>query len=172
MDGDARLPTLRSLDEVAEQLTDTAQVYVRWSRGPDTDLGTAPGADPGRDPARGSGGESTARTRTARSSDELTGTPLPGLSANPLAVEPWWGNRPLRIWVARRLHDYSHLPRIRGADVRPWLLKGREVGRGPDNEPLVGDVEPLAWIELGVIEEATKEITMQPGRWGPIQRTP
>ncbi|MET9323535.1 DUF6098 family protein [Streptomyces sp. NPDC003038] len=170
MDGDAPLPTLRSLDEVAEQLTDTAQVYVRWSRGPHTDLGMASDTDSvsGRDSGRGSGTPS----RTASSSDELTGTPLPGLSANPLAVEPWWGHRPVRIWVARRLHDYSHLPRLRGNDVRPWLLKGTEVGRGPDNEPLVSDVEPLAWIELSVIEEATREITRQPGRWGPIQRTP
>ena len=34
---------------------------------------------------------------------------LPGLSASPLAVEPWWGDRPLGLWIARRLYDYSHL---------------------------------------------------------------
>ncbi|MGR4879887.1 DUF6098 family protein [Streptomyces sp. LARHCF249] len=142
------LPTLKTLDEVAVRLGDGEGVYVRWSRDPDADLDTS------------------------SSSDELTGTPLPGLSANPLDVEPWWGERPIRIWVARRLHDYSHLPRVRGDDVRPWLLRGREAGRGPDNEPLVRDAEPLAWIAPDVIEEATREITEQPGPWGPLQRYP
>jgi hypothetical protein len=32
--------------------------------------------------------------------DALTGVRLPGLSANPLAVEDWWAPRPLRVWVA------------------------------------------------------------------------
>ncbi|MGW0390688.1 DUF6098 family protein [Streptomyces sp. NPDC003042] len=148
MDAYEDLPVLGSLDEVAGQLGSGEHVYVRWSHGPAADL-AAPS-----------------------SSDQLTGTPLPGLSANPLDVEPWWGQRPTRIWVARRLHDYSHLPGIHGDGVRPWLLRGREVGRGPDNEPLLKDVEPLAWIEAGVLDEAAREIMKQPGAWGPIQRTP
>ena len=33
------------------------------------------------------------------------------------------------LWVARRLYDYSHLPREKGEGVRPWVLRGREEGR-------------------------------------------
>ena len=58
----SQLPTLRSLDEVAEILDHRRDLYVRWSRGPELDT-------------------------QATSTDDLTGVPLPGLSANPLAVE-------------------------------------------------------------------------------------
>ena len=81
------LPTVHDLDELAA-LVDRAgpgdELYLRWSKGPDAD------------------GEQASR-------DALTGITLPGLSANPLRVEPWWGGRSLRLWVARRLYDYWHL---------------------------------------------------------------
>ncbi|MFC9816991.1 DUF6098 family protein [Streptomyces virginiae] len=38
---------------------------------------------------------------------------MPGLSASALDVEPWWGRRPPRLWTARRLYDYAHLPEAR-----------------------------------------------------------
>lgn len=49
----------------------------------------------------------------------------------------------MRVWAARRLHDYAHLPHDKGPGVHPWVLTGREAGRGPDNEPLVADARPL-----------------------------
>jgi hypothetical protein len=61
--------------------------------------------------------------------DELTGVRPRGLSANPLRVESWWTDRPLRLWVARHLHDYRHLREGKGREVRPWVLRGSEVGR-------------------------------------------
>ncbi|GGX89626.1 hypothetical protein GCM10010358_49470 [Streptomyces minutiscleroticus] len=140
------LDTLSRLDDLADRITRERQLYVRWSRGPAVDL------------ARSS------------SSDELTGVPLPGLSANSLDVEPWWEDRPVRTWAARRLYDYSHLPASRRGTVRPWLLTGRECGRGPDNEPLVCDVTPLAWIDRSVIDEAVCEVERQGGPWGPVRR--
>jgi hypothetical protein len=102
--------------------------------------------------------------------DELTGVELPGLSANALAVEPWWQDRPLRLWLARRLYDYRHLRRTRGAEVQPWVLEGRVVGRGPDNEPLVECREPIAWLSERVIAEATELIEAQPAEWGTLSR--
>ncbi|MEU6275677.1 DUF6098 family protein [Streptomyces populi] len=140
------LTVLRTLDELTDEVRSQEHLYVRWSMGPEADLG-----------------EMSSR-------DELTGVPLPGLSASSLDVEPWWRDRPVRTWVARRLYDYSHLPRHRSPGVRPWLLRGRESGRGPDNEPLVDDVEPLAWIAPEIIEEAVDEVTDQPGPWGPVER--
>ena len=95
------LPTIRTLDELVQLVeSDDRNLYVRWSLGPETDLD----------------GESHATSR-----DALTGIELPGVSANSLRVEPWWGGRPLRLWVARRLYDYRHLRDLRGPGVRRWV---------------------------------------------------
>ena len=141
----AEMPTVRSLDELADLIGDGEDLYVRWSRGPDYD------AD-------------------GTSCDELTGVELPGLSANPLLVEPWWEDRPRRTWLARRLYDYRHLAQQRGPGVRPWVLEGREVARGPDNEPLVECLQPVAWLGEEVLEEATEEVRKQPAEWGSLNR--
>lgn len=140
------MAVIGSLDELSALLANRRGLYVRWSVGPQADL---------PEPS---------------SRDELTGVELPGLSATPMDAEDWWGERPLRTWTARRLYDYSHLPRVRDRRVKPWLLYGAEVGRGPDNEPLVRDVEPLGWIHQGVITAAQEEIERQQGAWGPLDR--
>jgi hypothetical protein len=67
---------------------------------------------------------------------------MPGLSVTPLHPEPWW-TRPLVDWVARRLCKYLELA-DRTWDRRPWVLTGNVVGYGPDHEPLVDNVRPLA----------------------------
>ncbi|AYN43084.1 hypothetical protein D9753_34105 [Streptomyces dangxiongensis] len=142
----AELPTLTSLDELARLVTGRRGLYVRWSRGPERDL------------------------PRMSSKDDLTGIRLPGLSVSSLDIEDWWGSRPPTVWVARRLYDYCHLPRVKDARTRPWVLRGSEAARGPDNEPLVTDVEPLGWIADPVITEACRVITEQPGRWGTLDR--
>ncbi|MER6179656.1 DUF6098 family protein [Streptomyces sp. NPDC001652] len=146
MSTDNGLPVVRTLGELAKLVERSPDVYVRWSRGPEADRALN------------------------ESRDALTGVRMSGLSANPLAVEPWWEARPVGLWVARRLYDYSHLPREKGEGVRPWLLRGREEGRGPDNEPLVRDVEPVGWMDEQVIGEAEAAVVGQGGRWGPMRR--
>ncbi|MBV7699773.1 DUF6098 family protein [Streptomyces sp. TRM70350] len=141
------LPVVHTLAELAGLVERHQGLYVRWSRGPETDL------------------------PSVSSTDDLTGVPMTGLSANPLDVEEWWEGRPVQLWVARRLYDYAHLPREKGPGVRPWVLKGRERGRGPDNEPLVADVQPMRWVEARVIEEARAEVERQENTWGPLRRT-
>ncbi|MEU8350024.1 DUF6098 family protein [Streptomyces sp. NPDC048845] len=143
------LPVFTALDQLVELIERGDPVFVRWSRGPRVDLG-----------------------RTEASKDGLTGTELPGLSANPLRLEDWWNGRPTVLWVARRLYDYSHLREEHGPDVRPWALTGEEAGRGPDNEPLVRRVRPVAWIAESVISEAEAEVARQRGSWGPMRRPP
>ncbi|MFF7356558.1 MULTISPECIES: DUF6098 family protein [Streptomyces] len=140
------LPVVCTLAEVARLVDEHRGLYVRWSRGPGTDL-----AD-------------------VSSTDDLTGVPMPGLSANPLGVEDWWEDRSLELWVARRLYDYAHLPHDKGPGVRPWVLRGRETGRGPDNEPLVADAEPLCWIADQVIDAAKAEVSRQEREWGTLRR--
>ncbi|MBW4717199.1 DUF6098 family protein [Saccharothrix obliqua] len=133
------------LDELVALVEDRGdELFIRWSVGPSDDPET--------------------------SRDALTGVPLPGLSANALAIEPWWAGRSPRLWVARRLYDYHHLPRVRGAGVRPWVLAGEEVGRGPDNEPLVVCHEPVAWIADSVLDQARDLIASRPANWGPLDR--
>jgi hypothetical protein len=141
-----KLPTLADLDEIACLVVSHRGLYVRWSLGPQRDL------------------------PTGASTDDLTGVRLPGLSASPLDVENWWGQRPLSVWVARRLYDYCHLSRVKDPRTRPWVLQGIEAARGPDNEPLVTDVEPLGWIAWNAIDEAHDVVDHQPGSWGPLDR--
>lgn len=139
--------TVTSLHELAELVADRPDLYIRWSRGPDAD-------------------------RAGTSRDSLTGAELPGLCANPLAVEGWWGERPLPLWVARRVYDYRHLEWEKGPDVRAWVLEGDELGRGPDNEPLVALRRPVAWVADEVVEEAERMVAeLDDGGWGPLDRS-
>lgn len=139
------LPTIESLDELAELAASDRALYVRWSEGPEADL------------------------RNHTSFDDLTSTELAGLSANSLAVEDWWDG-PDELWLARRIYDYLHIRRRRPAQVRPWVLEGEEVGRGPDNEPLVRCRRPVAWITEEVVEESVRMIEAAGGEWGPLDR--
>jgi hypothetical protein len=145
------LPVVNDLSGLVDLVSEaTGELYVRWSHGPRVDLAEA--------------GDVSSR-------DGLTGVPLPGLSANPLRVESWWGDRPLRLWLARRLYDYRHLRELRGPGVRPWVLAATESGRGPDNEPLVTGVRPLAWIDDAVLAECEREVARQHSpEWGPLDR--
>ncbi|RCW44654.1 hypothetical protein DFQ14_104243 [Halopolyspora algeriensis] len=144
------LPVVGDLDRLAEIVRHDdggRDLYVRWSRGPSVDTG------------------STSR-------DALTGVELPGLSANPLRVESWWGDRSLRLWVARRLYDYEHLRRRQQQqpNVEAWLLRGHELARGPDNEPLVRCEEALAWVAEEAMREAHRLVVEQHGGWRPLNR--
>jgi hypothetical protein len=155
-DTDETMPAVRDLDELVELIRRFRQrdeLYVRWSRGPAVDL---------RDD--GTGG--------ATSRDSLTGVALPGLSVNSLAVEPWWGGRSLKLWVARRLYDYQHLRNLRGPGVRPWVLVGDPCGRGPDNEPLVRCRRPVAWIaDLALLQSRQLVEAQRSQEWGPLDRS-
>jgi Family of unknown function (DUF6098) len=152
---EADMPTIKDLDELAhllERVGHEEDLYVRWSSGPQVDL------------AGGDGSEQCSR-------DALTGTTMPGLSANPLRVEPWWGGRSLRLWVARRLYDYRHMRDLRGPDVRPWVLVGEQCGNGPDNEPLVICHRPIAWVSEEALRQCEKAIQDQESdEWGPLHR--
>jgi hypothetical protein len=106
-------PDVTTLDGLVALLHDyPGDLYLRWSRGPDLDL-----------------------TPRARSADDLTGLPQPGLSATALAVEDWWQDRPLRPWAARRLSPAPKsgaLAKIRGRSRgRSWPSSPSAAVRGP-----------------------------------------
>lgn len=115
------------LDEVAELVRSRSDLDVRFSEDIQADVGT-------------------------RTLDAESGILLPGLSVNPLTPEDWW-SRPTVEWVARQLCQYAHL-----LDQEPrrkaWLIVGRVVGRGPDREPLLADIDVVDQIADDVLREA------------------
>lgn len=124
-ESDTQACQLSSFDELVALIDATPGLFVRYSKGPDNDRCSV---------------------------DYESGLVLPGLSVNRLDPEPWW-TRPLKDWIARQLCQYLHLA-DRGADHYGWILKGRVVGRGPDDEPLVTDPEPVAWLNDELLAEA------------------
>ena len=125
---DRDLDVITSLDELAALVDD--DVYVRYSKGPDDD-------------------------RNTTSRDYESGLDLPGLSVNPLAPEAWW-QRPVEDWLARQICNYVHIQEESDDERRGWVLRGSVAARGPDNEPLITDYRPLAWLSDEVIAEAKR----------------
>jgi hypothetical protein len=139
--------SLAELDGLVRDWRDERELYVRWTR------------DVRRD------------VEAEVSRDELTGIELPGLSVNCLHVERWWDGRPTTTWLARRLYDYRHLSEKRGPGTLPWVVAGKETGRGPDNEPLIAECEVVAEIDLSVIDEAMREVDRLGDDWGSLDRS-
>ncbi|WP_370617867.1 DUF6098 family protein [Mumia qirimensis] len=102
-------------------------LYLRYSEGPERDLKDGP------------------------SRDYESGQDLPGWSVTTVDPEPWW-RRPTSDWVARRICKYAELGTE--SDRFPWLLRGRRVGSGPDHEPIVDEIAPVAVIGKAALDEA------------------
>jgi len=123
------IPRLSGLADVVALVRERPDAHVRYSRDPRTEAG------------RGS-------------TDTESGLELPGLSVNPLGAEGWW-SRPLDDWIARQLCQYRHLAEEDDDEEREaWVVAGREVGRGPDCEPLLADVEVIAVVGEDALDEA------------------
>jgi Family of unknown function (DUF6098) len=125
----ADLAVLGTLADVVDVVRAHDVVYLRYSAGPAKDLSH----------------------RSSR--DYEADVDLPGLSTTVASPEPWW-SRPAEDWVARRLCKYAELGAAEGRF--PWLLTGRIVGNGPDHEPLVAEVRPLARVSDAAVEEAVR----------------
>jgi len=119
------LPVLETLSEVIEASGGREDVYLRFSYSPD---------------------DGDAAARRERESGYL----LPGVPAWPMNPEPWWGAGS-RVWVARQLARRAHLSH---AGAEPWLVSGEIRGRGPDCEPLIAHVSPIALVHRRVLAEA------------------
>lgn len=119
--------TLDTMYELESAMRRYPDLYIRYSEGPVAD-------------ARGG------------SIDTESGLELPGLSVNPLQPERWW-HRPIADWLARQLCQYRHLEQ-RDSDRYAWVLTGRTVARGPDCEPLITAVVPVARLSGELLSEA------------------
>ena len=115
------------LGQLAEIACGCRDTYLRYSGGPEADA-----------------------RQTSR--DYESGLELPGLSVVPLTPPDWW-RRPVADWLVRQVCKYAQLGEG-DADRYPWILAGRIVGRGPDDEPLVADPQPLAVLSDGLVDEA------------------
>jgi hypothetical protein len=123
------LPAIDTLDALVAMVTDDDQLFLRYSKGPEVDNADGPSRD--------------------YEADVL----LPGLSVTTISPEPWWP-RPPADWIARRIRKYSELGEAEGRFA--WLLKGTVVGVGPDHEPLVVDVLPVARLSNHTLDEAAQ----------------
>jgi hypothetical protein len=121
------LGIVASLADVVEAVRAHGTLFLRYSGGPEEDLSTG------------------------CSRDYEADVDLPGLSVTVVSPEPWWP-RPVEEWVARRLCKYAELGNAEGRF--PWLLTGRVVGNGPDHEPLVDRVRPIARVTDAAVHEA------------------
>lgn len=117
---------IATLAELAALVRSGREAYLRHSSGPAVD-------------------------RHHRSRDYESGSDLPGLSAVPLTPPQWW-RRPDEDWLARQICKYAHL--AERDDRYAWLLTGRVVGAGPDQEPLLADPRPLARLGDPLLQEA------------------
>jgi hypothetical protein len=123
--------SIGSLRQLAQVVDRRGTLYVRYSEGPAAD---------------GDG-----------SVDTESGLTLPGLSVNPLHAEDWW-TRPFEDWLARQVCQYRELSEKNPCRFA-WVLTGTEVGRGPDCEPLLREVVPIARLEDRLLEEAVGRYT-------------
>jgi hypothetical protein len=124
---DSNLRVIDDLNEIVQLAERDAPLYVRYSEGPHRD-------------------------REGPSRDYESGLLMPGLSVTPLKPPEWW-TPPARQWIARRICKYADL--MQGSrKPRPWLLTGREVGTGPDHEPLVAECRPIAWVGPSALDAA------------------
>lgn len=122
-----RLRRVDHLAQLAALVRACPGLHLRYSNGPDDDA-----------------------RRT--SVDTESGLELPGLSVNPLDAERWW-TRSLEDWLARQLSQYRHLAE-KDPDRIAWILRGTVCGRGPDCEPLLDNVEPVAVLSESLLDEA------------------
>lgn len=124
---DFELEPLRTMYRLEASLRKFPELYLRCSEGP--------GAD----------------ARSARV-DAESGLELPGLPVHPLQPESWW-HRPVADWLARQL---SRCLEACESDPTcyPWVLTGHVAGRGPDCEPLIANVAPVARLAPELLEEA------------------
>lgn len=135
---DDEVPVIGALADLVREVDSRSALYVRYSEGPAADLCNGPSHDYEADYV------------------------LPGLSVATLTPEPWWA-LPTRTWVVRRVCTYRELD---VAGRYAWVLTGRLVGRGPDHEPLVRSVRPVARLTSGMLDEAAAEYRnrMEAGR--------
>ncbi|HEX6445274.1 MAG TPA: DUF6098 family protein [Streptosporangiales bacterium] len=123
---DGEAPRLDRLVQLVELLDEYEQLYVRFGDHPSSETGG--------------------------SIDYESGLRMPGQSVNRLRPPTWW-TRPPEDWLARQICQYAHLlersPRHQG-----WIVRGTEVGHGPDDEPLLDDVEVVGRIGRALLDEA------------------
>jgi hypothetical protein len=114
-------------DALVQLVEESPGLYLRYSEGPERDRKNGP------------------------SRDYESGQDMPGWSVTTIDPEPWW-TRPAADWIARRVCKYAEL--AEEPDRFPWLLRGRLVGHGPDHEPLVDGLAPVASISPRALEQA------------------
>jgi low affinity Fe/Cu permease len=122
------IPTVDRLSDVTRLVEMHPNLYIRHSKGPEADA------------------------EDGASRDYEADVDLPGLSVSTIAPEEWWPGA-AEDGVARRICKYDDLTEEDPSRF-PWLLTGKQVGWGPDHEPLVRLDRPIALISRSALAEA------------------
>ncbi|GAA3100244.1 hypothetical protein JOF29_003146 [Kribbella aluminosa] len=120
-------PDIDDLAALVDLVATRSEVFLRYSEGPNADARAGPSRDYEAD------------------------VDLSGLSVTTVEPEPWWPRATIQ-WTARRLFKYAELGDAEGR--YPWLLTGDIAGYGPDHEPLLVNVRPLARITPPLLDQA------------------
>lgn len=102
--------------------------------------------------------------------DDLTGIEMPGLAALPLAVEPWWQDRPLELWLARKFGGRRPPVDLDGPAIRPWIVTGTPVGHSPDGETLIASCVLVATVTDAAMTQAASLVESLSHRWAGLGR--
>lgn len=105
-----------------------------------------------------------------QSLDALTGVEMPGLAVLSLAVEPWWQDRPVDLWLARKLGGQRPPADLDGPAVRPWIITGTPLGHSPDGETLIGSCSLVATVTDAVMVQAASLVDSLAHRWVGLAR--
>lgn len=133
------LTTFADLVALVAQTEQSGQpVFVRWSRGPQLDCRAG-----------------------WVSRNHQTGQAEAGLSVNSVTDVKYGVLTTTPARIAQQVTEYSYL-RLGTTSIQPWLLTGTICGWGSDGEPLVCDVQPVAWIAEPAVVEAQHEAARQP----------
>ncbi|XPP25470.1 MAG: DUF6098 family protein [Leucobacter sp.] len=127
IDEDFELGALASMSDLEIALRRFPELHLRCSEGPLADARSA-------------------------SVDAESGLELPGLPVAPLTPQGWW-LRPATDWLARQLHRCTQPTQLDPHRV-VWVLTGRISGHGPDCEPLLSCVLPIARLSENLLIEA------------------
>jgi hypothetical protein len=72
-----------------------------------------------------------------------------------ICVRDWWHRQPID-WIARTICRYLELA-ANAPDRCPWLLTDSRLR--PGHEPLVVDIEPIAWVGRNAVEQVLCALT-------------
>lgn len=143
---------MRTIKTFAQLMTlvseTTGTLYVRYSRGPQVDARS----------------NYTSRNHAA-------GRAEAGLSVERLTPPSDWPGS-AEEYVIMQVASYCYLLGQGDRGTRGWIMTATEVARGSDNEALVTDVTPVAWLDTDLVNALSQYHVAAEDAWQTWRRLP